>query len=84
MRTVSIRELANETTQVIVEATATEQPAVITNRGVPVALLIPLGDKVIEDAVLAHARVYVESMEEADRDLLHGRTQTWPSEDRSR
>jgi len=47
---------------------------IITNRGQPVAALIPIRPEALEDFLLATADEYVDSMREADEDHATGKT----------
>lgn len=50
---VTIRELANRTSAVIDEVTRSGRPAIVTRRGHPVAAVVPLDERMIEDAATA-------------------------------
>ncbi|MBA2632267.1 MAG: type II toxin-antitoxin system Phd/YefM family antitoxin [Chloroflexi bacterium] len=76
MPTVSIRDLARRSSQVVDEVTSSGRPAIITRRGKPVGALIAIDTDELEDFVLANAPAYATSMREADADLAHGRTRT--------
>jgi PHD/YefM family antitoxin component YafN of YafNO toxin-antitoxin module len=49
---------------------------VVTRRGHPTALLLPIDAPEAEDYVLAHAPEIVSSLREAESDLRQGRTVT--------
>lgn len=72
MATVSIRELANQTKAVIEEVARSGRPALVTQRGKPVAALVPLDQEALEDWILANAPEYAASMVEADDELARG------------
>ena len=74
MATVSVRELARNASAIVRRVTDTGRPAVVTRRGEPVAVVLPLDPDEFEDYVLANAPRFVRSMREADRDLAVGRT----------
>lgn len=72
MPTVSIRELANQTKAVIEEVARSGRPALVTQRGKPVAALVPLDLEALEDWILADAPKYAASMAEAEGELAGG------------
>lgn len=76
MPTVSIRDLARRSSQVVDNVTNTGRPAIITRRGKPVGALIAIDPDQLEDFVLANAPEYAKSMRDADADLAKGRTRT--------
>lgn len=54
--------------------TRTGRPTVVTNRGEPVAAVVPVDPEALEDFVLANAPSFVRAMSEADEALRDGRT----------
>lgn len=76
MPTVTIRELANNTSGVVAEVTNSGRPALVTKRGKPVAALVPISEEDLEDFVLAISPKYVVGRERADADLAAGRTRS--------
>ena len=74
MPTVSIRDLARRSSQVVDDVTSSGRPAIITRRGKPVGALIAIDPDELEDFVLANAPEYARSMRDADDDLARGRT----------
>jgi prevent-host-death family protein len=76
MPTVTIRALADGASRVVREVQETGRPAVITNRGIPVAAIVPLTTEQLEDWVLANLPEFVESMAEAEEDIAAGRTRS--------
>lgn len=73
---ISIRELRNRLTQVLRDIEEDGEPVVVTRRGRPTALILPIDTPEAEDFVLANAPEIVASLREADRDLRAGRTIT--------
>jgi prevent-host-death family protein len=69
-----VRELARNASAIVRRVTDTGRPAIVTNRGEPVAVVLPLDPEELEDYVLANAPRFVRSMREADRDFADGRT----------
>lgn len=74
MPVVGIRELANAASRLVSDVESSREPAVITRRGRPVALIVPVNATALEDFVLANAPEFVESMREGDRELAAGTT----------
>lgn len=71
-RTVSIRELSRNTGSIMRSLAAAKRPAIITERGRPVGLLIPTDPDEFEDFVLEHAPEFIRLRQEAERDLADG------------
>jgi prevent-host-death family protein len=69
-----IRDLQRRSSQIVREVEKTGRPALITRHGKVAAVLFPLDADEFEDYVLATAPEFVESFEEAERDLREGRT----------
>lgn len=69
-------ELKNKTTQILRAVEERGSPVVVSRRGRPTALILPIDSPEAEDYVLAHAPEVVESLREADRDLKEGGTVT--------
>ncbi len=76
MSSISIGDLRRKTGAVIEDVAATGRPAIITRRGKPVAVLVPLDIEALEDFLLVSAPEFVVSRIEADRDLRSGETRT--------
>jgi prevent-host-death family protein len=70
--TVSIRELANNTKNVVEEVARSGRPAVVTQRGRPMVAVVPIDEEALEDWILANAPEYVRSMEQADAEIADG------------
>ncbi len=68
------RELQRDTSGVVSRVARTGRPTFVTNRGEPVAAVVPVDLEALEDFVLANAPSFVRAMREADRDLAAGRT----------
>ncbi|MGH9022293.1 MAG: type II toxin-antitoxin system Phd/YefM family antitoxin [Acidimicrobiia bacterium] len=77
MPTVSIRELADKTSAVVHQVNSTGRPAVITNRGKPVAIVVPFDEDAFEDWLLSNAPQFVEAMDEADKYAAAGKGASW-------
>ncbi|MGH2445220.1 MAG: type II toxin-antitoxin system Phd/YefM family antitoxin [Candidatus Limnocylindria bacterium] len=76
MPTISIRDLARRSSQVVDGVTRSGRPGIITRRGRPVAALIAIDPEGLEDFVLASAPEYARSIKDADADLAKGRTRS--------
>lgn len=74
MPVVGIRELARQVSHLVSEVEASREPAVITRRGRPVALIVPVDAAALEDFVLANAPEFVEGLRAADAELAAGAT----------
>lgn len=75
MPTVSIRELARNTSGVVSAVARTGRPALVTRHGAPVVALIPLDEEQLEDFVLSTSPEIAEDLAAAERDLAAGNTQ---------
>jgi len=71
---VGIRELARQVSRLVGEVEASREPAVITRRGRPVALIMPVDQTALEDFVLANAPEFVDAASAADAELVAGQT----------
>lgn len=71
MLTATIRDLRLATSRVL--SRSRNGPVVVTKRGRPVAAILALGREELEDFLLENHPRYRARLEEAERDLLHGR-----------
>jgi prevent-host-death family protein len=76
MPSIGIRELGRSLSAVVREIRQTREPTVVTDRGRPVVLMLPIDEAQLEDFVLANAPAFVASMQAADRELAAGQTQS--------
>lgn len=67
MSTVSIRELQRNASRVVDDVAASGRPALVTRHGHPVAALVPVAERELEDLVLAAARSAVADPESVAR-----------------
>lgn len=74
MAIVGVRDLARRASAIVDDVASTRERAVITKRGRPVAVLLPIDADAFEDHVLAAAPEFVEATTEADVALREGRT----------
>lgn len=74
MPVVGIRELARQVSRLVGEVEESREPAVITRRGRPVALIVPVDQAALEDFVLANAPEFVDATRAADAELAAGQT----------
>ncbi len=72
MSTVGVRELAQHASAVVADVEKTGQPTLVTRRGRPVAVLLPVNEDDFYDYVLARAPEYVRDMREADAAIARG------------
>ncbi len=68
---VSIKELHNETSEVI-RRTQKQGPVIVTRHGKPVAIIQPLTEEELEDFVLLHHPKFRKGLEEALEDYASG------------
>jgi prevent-host-death family protein len=73
--TVSIRDLQRRTGGVLRDIAESGMTAIVTERGRPLAYVIPFGDDAWEEYVVANAPEIVESLDQANSDLREGKTQ---------
>jgi prevent-host-death family protein len=74
MATISLRELARNTSGVIQDVQASGRPALVTRNGKPVAALVPIDAAALEEWLLGRAAAFTRAAAEADPDLAAGRT----------
>jgi prevent-host-death family protein len=75
---VGIRELGRNPSKVIARLVETREPVIVTDRGRPVAVLVPIDEHEVEDFILTHAMQFVADREDAEQDLVTGRTDALP------
>jgi prevent-host-death family protein len=71
---VNVRELARNTSKVIGDVARRKRPTIITRGGRPVAAVVPIDAKALEDWILANSPNFVEGMRKADEELRRGQT----------
>ncbi len=81
---IGIRELKNRAAEIVRAVEEEGSGVVVTRRGRPAALLLPIGSPEAEDYAIAHAPEIVASLREADADLRGGLTVTLGSYRRRR
>jgi prevent-host-death family protein len=81
---IGIRELKNRATEVLRTMEDRGSAVVVTRRGRPTALLLPIDSPEAEDYVLSHAPEIVSSLRAAESDLRRGKTVTLRSYRRKR
>jgi prevent-host-death family protein len=74
MPAIGIRELGRSLSAVVREIRETGEPTVVTDRGRPVVLMVPIDEAQLEDFVLANAPAFVASMRAAEDELAAGQT----------
>ncbi|MEO7804853.1 MAG: type II toxin-antitoxin system prevent-host-death family antitoxin [Actinomycetota bacterium] len=70
---VNVRELSRQTSRVLDQVEG-GGVVLVTKNGRPVATVTPISAEALEDFVLAQAPMFVEAMDEAERDLEAGNT----------
>ncbi len=75
MPSIGIRELGRSLSAVVREIRETGEPTVVTDRGRPVVLMLPIDEAQLEDFVLTNAPAFVASMQAADEELASSQTQ---------
>ena len=78
MATVSVRELARNTTSVIQGIQSSGRPALVTRNGRPVVALIPIDEVALEDWLLTQSPDISRAAAGADPDLDAGRLRNVP------
>jgi prevent-host-death family protein len=73
---IGMRELKNRVAEVLRTIEERRSGVVVTRRGRPTALILPIDAPEAEDYVLSHAPEVVQSLRDADEDLRAGRTVT--------
>jgi len=74
MDTVGIRKFARSASSIIESLTRSREPILITRHGRPVACMLPVDERELEDYVLANAPEFVKGLAEADAELRAGET----------
>ena len=74
MGSIGVRELGRRASAIVDEVTGSHKGAVITKRGQPVAVLLPIDAERFEDHVLTTAPEFVADLHHADVELAGGRT----------
>ena len=73
MASVTVRELARNTTAVIQAIEASGRPALVTRNGRPVAALVPVNEAALEEWLLEHATGLTRAVAEEDSALAADR-----------
>lgn len=71
---IGVRDLAKNASAIVNGVSSGNERAVITKRGLPVAVIVPVDATELEDYVLANAPESVSAMSEANAELADGRT----------
>jgi len=72
MTVVSVRELQRNSEAVLKDLESARRPALITRRGRPIPVLMPVDEDYLYDHVLAHAPEFVADMRRSDEELARG------------
>jgi prevent-host-death family protein len=76
VETFGIRDLQRRPSEIVDRVDKTGRPVLVTRRGRPAAVLMPLDQDALEDFVLANAPEFVASIDEAERDLRSERSRS--------
>jgi prevent-host-death family protein len=74
MAVIGVRELGKRASAIVDDVATSREGAVITKRGRPVAILMPIDAERFEDYLLATAPEFVRATKDADIALRKGRT----------
>lgn len=74
MTVVGVRELAKRASAIVDDVAVNNESAVITKRGKPVAVLLPIDSERLDDHLLATAPEFLAATAAADIELREGRT----------
>ena len=75
---VGIRELGRNPSKVIARLRETREPVIVTDRGRPVAVLVPIDEREVEDFILTHATQFIADRDDAEQALVLGTTDALP------
>lgn len=74
MPVLGIRDFSKTVSRSLETVIDTGEPLVLTKRGRPVAVVVPIDDERLEDFVLAHVPSFTAGMAAADDELRRGAT----------
>lgn len=72
MRAYGIRDLQRRVGEIVREARRSGEPALLTYRGRPFAVIAPIDEDALEELVFAHVPEYARSLREAEREFEAG------------
>jgi prevent-host-death family protein len=72
MRSYGIRDLQRRVSEIVREARRSGEPALLTHRGRPFAVIAPIDEDALEDLVFAHVPEYARSLREAEEEFEAG------------
>jgi prevent-host-death family protein len=75
MPTIGIRDLKNRTSEIVRKVMEEQSPYIITLRGKPSAMIIPLGENEVEDYIIAHHPYFVMLRDKARKEIYEGDTE---------
>jgi prevent-host-death family protein len=75
---VGIRELGRNPSKIIARLVETHEPVIVTDRGRPVAVLVPIDEREVEDFILTNAQQFMSDREDAERALAADATRALP------
>lgn len=75
MPVIGIRDLKNHASEIIRKVRENQSPYIITLRGKPSAMIIPLEEDEIDDYIIAHHPYFVMLRDKARREIDEGDTE---------
>ena len=76
MGTISIRDLQRNTSGVLADVAGSKHAALVTRHGEPIAALVPIDARDLEDYLLSKVPSFAEDMTAADRAHADGQTRS--------
>lgn len=76
MKTVGIRDLQRNVSAEVEHVEKSGRPTLVTRRGRPSAILLPIDEDALEEHILANAPDFVTSLEEAEDEFRGGETRS--------
>ena len=74
MGVVGVRELGRHASKVVSDVRRSGRPVIVTVKGQPAAVVVPLKAEDLEDFVLSYGEQFVRDRLAADAELVEGRT----------
>ena len=72
MPSIGVRELKNRASEIIRKVREEQAPYIITLRGKPSAMIIPLEEDEVEDYIIAHHPYFVMMRDKARKEISRG------------
>lgn len=74
MKTYGIRDLQRRPGDIVSDVAKNGKAALVTNRGKPMAALVPIDEEALEDWILANAPAFVRAHDEGMEEHREGKT----------